>query len=307
MSKRILTRSKAVPIKVKRCSWTKEEDKMLLQMVKGVSIFDWNEIASSLAPLSPANYPKKTAKQCRERWHNRLNPTIKQSPWTSEETTVFFRSFKKYGPKWAKLALELPGRTDNTIKNFFYCRLRKLARRIKKDHISDDIKSSPQEIEYNLFLINYLLDSYSASKDTSQPINDKYITDMIKNSNISYQSICQYLKEYKKVTGIIMKVATTDESFSKRSMAESQGTQDEQIEKLNKSQFECESDYMFISQLLRIDKEGKSLITLPYPKATSLDYKQINDEFTPSFYFIKESFYNPDLLISSYLLCMVYN
>eukprot|EP00826_Nyctotherus_ovalis_P001253 TRINITY_DN1017_c0_g1_i14.p1 TRINITY_DN1017_c0_g1~~TRINITY_DN1017_c0_g1_i14.p1 ORF type:complete len:313 (+),score=36.74 TRINITY_DN1017_c0_g1_i14:103-1041(+) len=306
MSKRILTRSRAVPIKVKRCSWTKAEDRLLLRAVKGVSLVDWSEVAASLAPPSPANYPKKTAKQCRERWHNRLDPSIKVSPWSSDEIATFFRLFRKYGARWAKLAAELPGRTDNTIKNFFYCRLRKIARRVKKNHISDDMKNPPQEVEYNLFLINYLLDSYSASKDTSQPISDKYISDMMKSANVSYEDICKYLKEYAKATKACIGNSNTDESFSKQpSITESRvGLSDDAPAKgLDKSQFMCESDFLFIMQLLTIDKKTKSLITLPCPKYNCLEASLNSDKFQPTFHFSTESPYNPDILISSYLLC----
>lgn len=306
MSKRLAPRSKAVPTKVKRCSWTKAEDRLLLRAVKGASLVDWSEVAVSLAPLSPANYPKKTAKQCRERWHNRLNPNIKLSPWSSDEIATFFRLFRKYGAKWAKLAAELPGRTDNTIKNFFYCRLRKIARRIKKDHISDDMKTPSQEVEHNLFLINYLLDSYSASKDTSQPISDKYISDMMKSANISYEGICKYLQLFTKAMKPCMGNSNTDESFSKQpSMTESRVglSDDTPVKALDKSQFMCESDFLFITQLLTIDKKTKSLIALPSPKHDRLEPSLNNDEFQPTFHFSTESPYNPDILISSYLLC----
>ena len=168
---------KNYPIKVKRCVWTDKEDKFIKKAVKKYALTDWSEIAKKISSISPINYPPKTMKQCRERWHNKLNPNIKLSPWSEQEINIFFKSFKKYGPKWAKLSNELPGRTDNAVKNYFYCRLRKTARRINKGIISDDMKITSQEIEYNIYLINYLLNSYSDSKDTSKPINDKYISD----------------------------------------------------------------------------------------------------------------------------------
>jgi myb proto-oncogene protein len=37
---------------------------------------------------------------------------------------------KKIGNKWAAIALELPGRTDNNVKNYFYSTLRKSLRKV---------------------------------------------------------------------------------------------------------------------------------------------------------------------------------
>ena len=186
--------SSSIP-KTKRSIWTKEEDEILLKMTEGGEPIDWNKVAEVINPLRPPQSLPKNPKQCRERWHNRVNPVLKQSEWSSEEIDLFFMIFKKYGSKWSKLALKLAGRTDNTIKNFFYCKLRKIARRIKKGVISDDMKSSCREIEHNLFLINYLRSYMDGDKKCS--INDKYIMKMIQSSSISIERIDDYIKEYK--------------------------------------------------------------------------------------------------------------
>jgi hypothetical protein len=56
-------------------------------------------------------------KQCRERWHNHLNPRIKKINWSSEEEWILFLMHRKHSNKWADIAKVLDGRTDNTIKN----------------------------------------------------------------------------------------------------------------------------------------------------------------------------------------------
>jgi len=67
----------------------------------------------------------RTGKQCRERWHNHLDPYIKKDPINKEEEKKIFDLHKSLGNKWADIAKELPGRSDNCIKNYFYSTHRK--------------------------------------------------------------------------------------------------------------------------------------------------------------------------------------
>ena len=65
------------------------------------------------------------------RWHNQLKPGIENDRnWTENEVDKLLKAQGEVGNKWAHIAKELPGRTDNSIKNFFYSTLRKALRKV---------------------------------------------------------------------------------------------------------------------------------------------------------------------------------
>lgn len=62
----------------------------------------------------------RSGKQCRERYINQLDPLIKKSMWTVEEDSTIKRIHFEIGKKWCRYMDQLPGRSDNAIKNRYH-------------------------------------------------------------------------------------------------------------------------------------------------------------------------------------------
>eukprot|EP00301_Raphidiophrys_heterophryoidea_P001045 c10519_g1_i1.p1 GENE.c10519_g1_i1~~c10519_g1_i1.p1 ORF type:complete len:394 (+),score=60.65 c10519_g1_i1:101-1282(+) len=113
-----MTRNTEKKSVVQKCTWSPEEDEILTRMVTLHGPKRWSLIAHSLEG--------RVGKQCRERWHNHLNPDVRKDAWTPEEDELIFELVEKLGTKWASISKHLDGRTDNSIKNRYYSSLKKI-------------------------------------------------------------------------------------------------------------------------------------------------------------------------------------
>eukprot|EP00937_MAST-01D_sp_MAST-1D-sp2_P007897 g7897.t1 len=89
-------------------AWTKEEDETVIRCIQA-GITKWSEIAERV--------PGRIGKQCRERWFNHLDPSIKKGGWTEEEDRTLIEAQAKIGNRWNEIAKLIPGRTENSVKN----------------------------------------------------------------------------------------------------------------------------------------------------------------------------------------------
>jgi len=98
-------------------TWTPDESKMLislvLQMREKSKQIDWVAVANSL------NSGKSSA-QCSQHWNRVADPSINKGPWSAEEEGRLLESQKLHINKWAKIAKELPGRTDIQCRHKYF-------------------------------------------------------------------------------------------------------------------------------------------------------------------------------------------
>ncbi|XP_071688219.1 uncharacterized protein [Rutidosis leptorrhynchoides] len=114
---------------VKKGPWSSEEDEKLREFInKHGTVGNWIALPHK-AGL------KRCGKSCRLRWLNYLRPNIKHGEFSEDEDKIICSLYANeakphwlyasIGSRWSIIAGQLPGRTDNDIKNYWNTKLRK--------------------------------------------------------------------------------------------------------------------------------------------------------------------------------------
>ncbi|XP_077221628.1 transcription factor RAX3-like [Tasmannia lanceolata] len=159
---------------VKKGPWSPEEDSKLKEFI-GKYGTGGNWIA-----LPYKACLKRCGKSCRLRWLNYLRPNIKHGEFTDDEDRVICTLFATIGSRWSIIASQIPGRTDNDIKNYWNTKLKKKLLGIhpqQKPHQNSLERSSSQSSCYTTSKLPKVLAGFPVSPylyNTSSLIQDHH-------------------------------------------------------------------------------------------------------------------------------------
>ncbi|CAB4474882.1 unnamed protein product [Rhizophagus irregularis] len=160
--------------------WEPEEDERLLTLVSELGTKHWKLIG--------IRHGLRDGKQCRERWHNHLNPDLIYSPLTPEEDEQILTYHSEMGTKWAVMS-QLLRRPANLIKNRYYSSLSKKRDRSTSDSPEDDSCSRSRKRIKEIHTATSNFEKQEYKKSSKELLNNNKISRTLNNQT-------NYHKEY---------------------------------------------------------------------------------------------------------------
>ncbi|KAK1439321.1 hypothetical protein QVD17_05137 [Tagetes erecta] len=114
---------------LKQGPWTADEDKKLINFILTNGQCCWRAVPKLAGLL-------RCGKSCRLRWTNYLRPDLKRGLLSEDEEKMVIDLHAQLGNRWSKIASNLPGRTDNEIKNHWNTHIKKKLKKMGIDPVT---------------------------------------------------------------------------------------------------------------------------------------------------------------------------
>ncbi|XP_071713841.1 transcription factor LAF1-like [Rutidosis leptorrhynchoides] len=148
-------------VKHKKGLWSPDEDKKLKDYILNHGLGCW-----SFVPVNAGL--QRNGKSCRLRWTNYLRPGLKRGKFTKHEEQKILTLHGKLGNKWSEMSRQMPGRSDNEIKNHWHSYLKKKYAKLentKTKSTSSDTLNEQSSSDSSLKSRSSSLESYSKEVD----------------------------------------------------------------------------------------------------------------------------------------------
>ncbi|XP_008808878.2 transcription factor MYB36 [Phoenix dactylifera] len=149
---------------VKKGPWSPEEDSKLKEFIEK------NGTGGNWIALPHKAGLKRCGKSCRLRWLNYLRPNIKHGEFSDDEDRIICGLFASIGSRWSIIAAQLPGRTDNDIKNYWNTKLKKKLLGIASSQRKPHQQQQQQQEQLQQQLLFQSLSSSSQGKYYTSPV-----------------------------------------------------------------------------------------------------------------------------------------
>ncbi|RWR95137.1 R2R3-MYB transcription factor MYB2 [Cinnamomum micranthum f. kanehirae] len=158
--------------KLRKGLWSPEEDEKLMRHITQYGHGCWSSVPKQ-AGL------QRCGKSCRLRWINYLRPDLKRGTFSPQEESLIIELHAVLGNRWSQIAAQLPGRTDNEIKNLWNSCIKKKLRQRGIDPNTHKPLSEVENVENKVPTNNEnasgsnelkLLMAASTSSENSKPV-----------------------------------------------------------------------------------------------------------------------------------------